>query len=334
MKNITVITTGGTIGSVFSAESVSIDSTQEMLSSEINLAKDKLGITVKISAPINKHSENMHPGDWVTIIDAINRAGSDESCDGIVVTHGSDTIAYAVAAASILCKQEKPVCFTGSYYAPEHPDSDASINLLASLSLVSEDKTLGLFAAFSSNIENSEASILHGHHLKPMAFDDLFLSSAFNEIAGTYSLGSGLSRLSLASTTLPKLFAIPSVDNAQQASKRVGMIMLYPGVDKAFLKAASKDLDILVIQGYHCGTGPYELIQFIKEASPFIKVLIATLPSQHITTPYKSTLNLKEAGAYIYRDIQAHYLYVLSVLALGISMTSSDIIEDLSDYMV
>lgn len=337
MNNIKVITTGGTIGSAFNSDSVSVESTQEKLSSEILLAKNTLGLTVTVDSPLNKNSEDMQPSDWLSIVHSIDAANDDPACKGIVVTHGSDTMAYSVAAAEILSQQEKPVCFTGSYYPPEHPDSDAYINLLASLTLAScESISKGIFAAFRSNIENSEVAIIHGQHLKPMNFDDLFLSSAFNKIAGSYSIGKGLSELALDTIDAPRLSGQVSAEKVQLASSKVAMIVLHPGMDKVLLQAAAQGREVLVIQAYHCGTGPSsaDLVQFIKEASPSTKILMGTFPRRYIKTPYKSTLVLKAAGAYIYSEIQSHYLYVFAILALGLSMTSLDIVEKLSPYEV
>ena len=50
--------------------------------------------------------------------------------DGVVITHGTDTMAYSAAALSyMLSGQVKPVIFTGSQLPIAHPLSDAPANL-------------------------------------------------------------------------------------------------------------------------------------------------------------------------------------------------------------
>ena len=74
-------------------------------------------------------SSNMQPEEWSTLAKAIDAALAD--CDGVVVTHGTDTMAYTAAALSyMLAGAGKPVILTGSQLPLRHPLSDARQNLL------------------------------------------------------------------------------------------------------------------------------------------------------------------------------------------------------------
>jgi len=274
---------------------------------------------------------------------AIKDANDDKESTGIVITHGTDTLAYSVSAALAFRNQwNKKVCFTGSYYAPNHPLSDTSISLLSSLEFASSPHPVsGVFVAFRSNQFNSEAKIIHGANLKPMGFDDLFFESAYDENVSTFNPKHGLSDdISLTTVNTPCLDAeqLPEIKDIQMASPKVGLITLYPGIDREMLDAAAKGRDILIIQAYHCGTGPSnidsDLLDFIRDISLDTKVLIGTFPKKYIDVPYESSLKLKIAGAHIYADLQTHFLYVFSILALSLSIPSSEIVTKLNEHEI
>jgi len=74
-------------------------------------------------------SSNMQPEEWSILARAIDDAL--KACDGVVVTHGTDTMAYTAAALSfMLCGVGKPVILTGSQLPLSHPLTDARLNLL------------------------------------------------------------------------------------------------------------------------------------------------------------------------------------------------------------
>lgn len=74
-------------------------------------------------------SSNMQPEEWSVLARAIDEAL--RSCDGVVVTHGTDTMAYTAAALSyMLAGVGKPVILTGSQLPLSHPLTDARLNLL------------------------------------------------------------------------------------------------------------------------------------------------------------------------------------------------------------
>jgi L-asparaginase len=61
----------------------------------------------------------------------VHGALSDDSCDGIVVVHGTDTMAYAASAVALLLgKLPKPVVFTGAQRPLTEPRTDARANLV------------------------------------------------------------------------------------------------------------------------------------------------------------------------------------------------------------
>ena len=76
-------------------------------------------------------SGDMQPANWIEIARAVHGALSDDSCDGIVVVHGTDTMAYAASAVALLLGAlPKPVVFTGAQRPLTEPRTDARANLV------------------------------------------------------------------------------------------------------------------------------------------------------------------------------------------------------------
>jgi len=76
-------------------------------------------------------SENMTPTIWQELARAVHeeiRKGST----GVIVTHGTDTMAYSAAALSFMLDTPVPVVFVGSQRSADRPSSDNTMNALCS----------------------------------------------------------------------------------------------------------------------------------------------------------------------------------------------------------
>lgn len=98
MKNILLITTGGTISSIVSKEGLVPSNSQEILK-EFGL--HNLDINLSVLDLMCKDSTNISPKDWVIIAKAIYN--NLKKYDGIVVTHGTDTMAYTTSMCLAIC---------------------------------------------------------------------------------------------------------------------------------------------------------------------------------------------------------------------------------------
>ena len=97
-------------------------------------------------------SSNMQPEEWSMLARAIVEALRE--CDGVVVTHGTDTMAYTAAALSfMLCGVGKPVILTGSQLPLSHPLTDARINLLRAFTAAILFAISALMAASSNSLK-------------------------------------------------------------------------------------------------------------------------------------------------------------------------------------
>lgn len=127
MKKILLLTTGGTIACVETENGLEPSLSGEWLVEKIPQVKSLCEVTVR---PIlNIDSSNMSSSDWVLIANAVNEGLN--KFDGIVITHGTDTMAYTTSILSYMIRNiSKPVVFTGSQTPIDVEGSDGVANLL------------------------------------------------------------------------------------------------------------------------------------------------------------------------------------------------------------
>lgn len=84
-------------------------------------------------------SEDMKPWMWHKIVEGVARAIS-MGYDGVVVTHGTDTMSYTAAALSFAFHRGLPVpiAMTGSQRSSDRPSSDAAFNLVSATLVASK----------------------------------------------------------------------------------------------------------------------------------------------------------------------------------------------------
>jgi len=131
LRNIAMIITGGTISSRLDPKSGGVISTdaEEIL----NIAPEIKEICniVKIETPFMKFSEDMDSQDWKKIAEMTIELLNDESIDGLIITHGTDTLHYTSAALSFFLQNlNKPIALTYSQRSIDRASTDAALNLV------------------------------------------------------------------------------------------------------------------------------------------------------------------------------------------------------------
>ncbi len=147
MKKIIILTTGGTIFSVDSNEGLS-PSNFNNIKKYINL--DDLNCHIDYKELMILDSSNIQPEEWLIIAKEINDAIM--KYDGIIITHGTDTLAYTSSMISFMNLHPKiPIVFTGSQMPITNPLSDAHDNLKLSVSMALSEHP-GVFVAFNRKV--------------------------------------------------------------------------------------------------------------------------------------------------------------------------------------
>ena len=127
-KKICLVYCGGTIGMVRQANGLlaAAERANDLISLVPGL-KDLADFDYKFVANID--STNMHPGIWKKLAQTIY--DNYDNCDGFVVTHGTDTMAYTASALSFALRNlSKPIVLTGAQKPIFDLASDGQNNLV------------------------------------------------------------------------------------------------------------------------------------------------------------------------------------------------------------
>lgn len=85
---------------------------------------------IEFIAPANYSSENARPEDYRDVLKAVSEAASKSRPDGIIILHGTDTMAYfAQLAVRALSHMKIPFVIMGSKIPPDSEGTDAFKNI-------------------------------------------------------------------------------------------------------------------------------------------------------------------------------------------------------------
>ena len=149
MKKILLIATGGTIASTPTEQGLAPGLTsRELLETVPELSNVCKIDTLQL---FNLDSTNMCHVQWLAIARVIREKYHD--FDGFLITHGTDTMAYAAAVLSYLVQQSpKPIVLTGAQRSISQRDTDARENLLNAFIYASDDGAQGVHIVFDGKV--------------------------------------------------------------------------------------------------------------------------------------------------------------------------------------
>ena len=149
MKHILLITTGGTIASAESENGLVPALASEQLLSHVPEVRNICKVsTVQL---YNLDSTNMRPEYWLEVSRYISKVYDEY--DGFVITHGTDTMAYASAMLHyLILNSRKPIVLTGAQIPIEKRDTDARENLTDAFLFASDDSACGVHIVFGDKI--------------------------------------------------------------------------------------------------------------------------------------------------------------------------------------
>jgi glutamyl-tRNA(Gln) amidotransferase subunit D len=170
-------------------------------------------------------SENMTPGIWQELARAVYeeiRKGST----GVIVTHGTDTMAYSAAALSFMLDTPVPVILVGSQRSADRPSSDNAMNALCSASAAVSD--LGEVAVvMHATTSDDRCSVHRGTRVRKMHSSrrDAFRSIGIEPI-GTVEYPS--LRVNLGTHAVRRKPVEPVLNDGIE--ERCGLAIFYPGM--------------------------------------------------------------------------------------------------------
>lgn len=274
MKNILMLTTGGTIASMASDSGLvpKLDG-YEMLNLVPKLKKI---CNIECKNILNLDSSNIQPEEWRLMAGEIYKGLQDY--DGVVLLHGTDTMAYTASMLSFMLQGlNKPVILTGSQLPIIDEDTDAKDNLVGAF-LAANKEISGVYIFFGGRLIRGTRAV----KTKTMSFD------AFESInsadAGLFKEGT----LYLNDVSLAEVNTETVLDD--KIVYDVFLLKLIPGTKVEFFSYFTKmGYKGLVIEAFGLGGMHYvrrDLINGIKNLiSENIPIVITTQCLYELSDP-------------------------------------------------
>lgn len=158
LPTLSIVSTGGTIASRNDYRTGSV--TSQFNAGDILVAIPELAAIANYRAiPLATIlSENMTPAIWQQLARAVH-AEIRNGAKGIIVTHGTDTMAYSAAALSFMLDTPVPIVFVGSQRSADRPSSDTAMNAICAAAAATSD--LGEVTVVMHATTNDDTCAIH-----------------------------------------------------------------------------------------------------------------------------------------------------------------------------
>ena len=316
MPRLVVITTGGTIATTAGSDGVlrPARSGTELIAglgadAEL-IAGLGAGTELSVIDLMSVDSSQLTPPDWLRIGAGVAEATAG-GADGVVVTHGTDSMEETALWLELGYGGEVPVVLTGAALAADDPQADGPANLRDACAVAASPQARGLGVLISFG-----GVVLAPAGTTKLGGPAVFGGNPLGSIAGgVFSVDH--------TTQRPDLGRVDS-------APRVAIASAYPGADgtavDAFTAAGARGL---VIEAMGSGNAGTALVAAVARASRRgVAVAVTTrVPNGGTQAAYGPGHDLLEAGAVLVPRLRASQARVLMMAALGAGVPVDEVIS-------
>jgi glutamyl-tRNA(Gln) amidotransferase subunit D len=229
---LSIVSTGGTIASRIDYRTGSVTSqfdAADILTAIPELAKVARYRTIPLATIL---SENMTPAIWQELARAVYEE-IQRGAGGVIITHGTDTMAYSAAAISFMIDSPVPIVFVGSQRSADRPSSDNAMNAVCAARAATSN--LGEVAVvMHATTCDDYCSIHRGTRVRKMHSSrrDAFQSIGIDPI-GSVAYPSG--EVTLKDHAVRRGSRKVSIND--RLEEHCGLLQFYPGMSADLLKA-------------------------------------------------------------------------------------------------
>jgi L-asparaginase len=146
LANVTILATGGSIAGTGATSTTTVGYTaatvgvQRLIEAVPELKKVA---NVKGEQVFQIASENMNNEYWLKLAKRVNELLAQDDVDGIVITHGTDTIEETAYFLNLVVKSRKPVVIVGAMRPSTAISADGPVNLYNAVTLAGSEEAVG-----------------------------------------------------------------------------------------------------------------------------------------------------------------------------------------------
>lgn len=252
MGRIVVISTGGTIasrwmGSGFAAEA---DGREVMATAPL-----PEGVTIEVVDLFSVNSPRLTTAHQLTLLRTVHEVLADPDVDGIVVTHGTDTLEESAFLVDLHHHDARSVVFTGSQLPMGSAEGDGPGNLYDALLTAATTRGLGVLISFAGRVHAARGTV----KTQAVALDAF--ADPSKELLGKVGFGKVTV---LRRPQRPAPLALPAMP---ELPPRVDMVMHHADGDPVLLNAAVEaGARGIVLVGTGAGNATPEIVDAVAAA--------------------------------------------------------------------
>lgn len=336
MKQILVVFTGGTIGSMKQGDNIDVHSSGSYMI--IDLFQQQYDSTVAFSTmqPLNILSENLQAQQWLELAKQLRNVDASK-VDGIILTHGSDSLAYTASMLSYLLADIKiPLVLIASNYPLGDERANGLRNFYEAVKWIEQGAKPGVFVVYENSAGES-LLYLGSRIMQCEPFTDQF-RSPYDLVLGKLHSGELVSdervsnHLTLEQVQPMSHQYLNKIESLEAFNGHVLYIKPYPGLNYELYRWDQDTKPIAILHDtYHSGTasalmsGEQSLPQFIKRCKDQgIPLYLCPLKSKE-EAQYASTGVLVEAGANLLEGISVEAAITKLMLAYSVCQNSDEV---------
>lgn len=273
-----------------------------------------------IKIALNRDSAHVGPSEWIQLAGEIQSHWKDY--DGVVILHGTDTLAYTASALSFLLRPcLKPVILTGAQRPITSVRTDARRNLISAVEIAAN----GPSAITKQVLVFFDDRLLQGNRVRKRSAADFaaFESPRVEPLAWV-----GTEVRFSKSARIPRISATPRFQS--RFDQNVAMVHVTPGFASMPLgDQLLSQLSALILIVFPSGTGPThdpDFLNLLKRAKMRqLPVILVTEGAGHTSKTghsahhsiYEAGQKLIDEGGVLAGEMTPECAYVKTMLLLG-----------------
>lgn len=266
---IVILHTGGTIASKVDYKTggvIAKFSAEDLVEMFPELAKIA---NIKTELVVNMMSEDMNFADYKKIVAAIKKYLG--KCDGVIIGHGTDTLAYTSAALAFSLENiPLPVILVGAQRSSDRGSSDAASNLISAAKFIAESGFKGVAICMHNSSEDDKCAVLPATKTRKMHTSRRDAFKAIND--------KPIALINPESGKIENLKKIEKVEGKfvckDKFSEKVALIKTHPNFNKKLLEFVTQNFDGVVVEATglgHMPTNTPENLKNYEALKKFIK---------------------------------------------------------------